>query len=175
MKDFPHFLRFNEVGLVYYGTQSLSEQCQLFINQLQRLKRYLKDTNLIDLNVTIQNDSINAFGDHFQFIDHFSNELLPICDSSRGYSFLIHFGSDTNSGTDVIASILQAEQVKRCSKIEVEFRHHRSIQLQFDVIFDWLNEKADLFGRRNTEKFLQICSWKRIKNAAEISSDFMEV
>ena len=88
---FPLFLRFDEVTLIYDGSERSNRQiCEWFGAYLQALKPVLNDANLIYFAACV--DRYNNpcdFKSDLQLIDHLSNTLLPICDSSRCYQIVI--------------------------------------------------------------------------------------
>ena len=84
----------------------------------------------------------NYFKEHSQLLGYIRNQFLPICDSSRGYHFLIHF--DENSATNVIASLLQMDEIKRCSKVKIGIEIDNGIlHLPIEEISNWLERYID--------------------------------
>ena len=93
----PQFLRFDEVELYYcYASNKLIQQkCHSVEYYLLLLKEQLKDLNLISVTCAIKNAYVGNeiyqndgryFSSHSYLLDHFRNELLPLCGPSRVYS-----------------------------------------------------------------------------------------
>ena len=58
------------------------------------------------------------------------------------YHFLIHF--DENSATNVIASLLQMDEIKRCSKVKIGIEIDNGIlHLPIEEISNWLERYID--------------------------------
>ena len=99
--DIPQFLRFDDANLNYCcGTIPIKEKCQLIVNYLQLLKKALNGSKLITFIVGINDKCPSMFSNHLKLLNHIQEELMPICDSSHGYKFTIHFNSDKNTGAN---------------------------------------------------------------------------
>ena len=160
---FPAFLRFREVDLrYYYGSQSIAEKCDLFDKCLQSIKPALNDSYLIYFNCFISKNKQKQFSNHQTLIKYISERLLPICESSRKYSFSIWFDSDVNSASNVIASILQMAQIIRygCFSVCIELRNANLAQLPIETISTWLNRNSDAMEihQKQTDRVLLIRS-----------------
>lgn len=101
------------------GSQPIEEKCEFIESRLLPFQHTLHDSNMIECYARIT-QHCDDFNDHSHFIEYIRNRMLPICNSSRGYKFFIIFHSDVNSGTNVIASLLQMAEIKRCSNVEIK-------------------------------------------------------
>ena len=141
---FPAFLRFDEVDLRYWeGSQSIAEKCDLFDGWLQSIKPALNDSNFNFKCFVSEGPS--DFFNHQTLIKYLSDRLLTICESSRMYSFYIGFGSDFNSASNIIASILQMSQICRygCFGVCIALIIGANpTQLPIETISTWLNRKS---------------------------------
>ena len=164
LATFPLFLRFDKVSISYnyVNDQTIEEKCELIEKQLLPLKLGLNDSNTIEFVARIsrndQNDR-NNFSDHLKLLDYIRNRFLPICNSSRCYKFQIWFFSDANSGTEIITSILEMDEIKHCSNVEIRLFYGGQKRLPVKVISTWLERSAD--GAKNNhqnqkERFLKI-------------------
>ena len=88
-----------------------------------------------------------AFNDS-TLIEHLRDELLPIFDSPRRYKFDVYYSDSKFITTDIIASILQLPQIRRCSNVELA----RSViwtngqtpgPVSMEAISNWLNRTHD--------------------------------
>ena len=117
----PLFLRFYTVLLSYnFGADTIEEKCEFIESHLVPLKLALNDENTVELVACISQNDYNHFIDHLKLLDFIRNRFLPICNSSRRYKFRIRFNSDANSDRNVIALILEMDEIKRCSNVEIE-------------------------------------------------------
>lgn len=173
LKSFP-FLRFMCVFLTYDGgPQSIAKKCELFKGYLHAIKSALSDSNLIRFTVTI-GQQIQYFSSHIKLIEHLRNELLPICESSRHYQFVICDDMDTNTGAEIITSILEAPQIVCCPNVEIGIykKNKTATQLSVEVIDKWLNHTVD--KKKEQHKFLHIFL-SNIQNLLEICGHLTEV
>ena len=168
LAEFPPFLRFNKVLLLYGAepsSQPLLAKCILF-ECLNSIKPALKDSNEIRFVAKINQAYPCYFSDHSSLAIYLRNRLLPICDSSRRYMFDIVFDSqseDENSVTEVISSILQIPQARTCSNVSIAlFCCFVSARLPVENISNWLapetNDGVELYGKRKENRFLLIFS-----------------
>ena len=111
---------------------------------------------MVEFAVGISQDDQNDFSDHSKLLDYIRNQFLPICNSSRRYKFQIWFLSDTNFATEVIASILEMDEIKHCSNVEIGIICGEQKRLPIEEISNWLEKSG--YGMENTvqEKFLAI-------------------
>ena len=117
----PHFLRFNEVQLSYnHGAKSIEEKCRSIENYLQPLKEALKDSTAIRFYGDIYRNDQAYFSDYSKLLEYLSEQLLKICNSSRGYNFSIYLQpEEAGTGTNIINSIIQMPQICRCSTLRI--------------------------------------------------------
>ena len=181
---FPQFLRFGEVELCYNKTssQSIAEKCHTFVECLQSIRAPLNDSASILICAEIDKEKPSQFGDYSTLFNHIRDKLLPICDSSRQYSFFIDFdfGSDKTHRVNVIESILTIPQIVRCSNILIEVPN--PLQLPVKAIAQWLNQTDDrsrigvIDGQKKQEKFLRIgTEHDKIHNVLEMCKHLTEV
>ena len=155
--------------------QTIEEKCELIESQLLPLKLALNDSNMVEFVACIsQNDRTN-------FSDYIWNQFLPICNSSRRYKFQIWFYSDANSDTNVISSILERDEIKHCSNIEIEIIGGEQKRLPVKEISNWLELSADV-NKNNlqnaSERFLKIFYYGiygLIQNAREMIEHLAKV
>ena len=152
------FLRFDNVRLWYsYGDQQhIEEKCEWIESHLLALKLALFNSNMIEFSTGISKYHRNHFNDHSKLLDYIRNRFLPICNSSRRYKFQICFFSDRNSDANVIASILEMDEIKHCSNVEIGIICGEQKRLPVEEISNWLEKSG--YGMENTvqEKFLAI-------------------
>ena len=168
LDEIPNFLRFETVNLWYRSSGiTIAEKCELFVNYLLWLKMALNDSKLIHLICTVNPNGPNNFKNHFQLLEHVQNELLPICESSRGFKFEIEFYSSAD--TNLIESLLQMPPIYCCSNVEIELYEFSKwpIQLPVESISGWLHPKFDGNNGKSKERFLRICSYN-FQNAWEM-------
>ena len=163
----PQFICFDTVELSYQSCWKMAKKCRLFTKCLEPLKTALDRAHLLRFTARISgiNQSI--------FVRHLSDELLPICGSFHCYEFSIHLVSGQNSGTMLIASILQLPAIVRCTKIGIELKE-QAITLPVDTISDWLNRKSDNEGKYNGQKSL-LLDGLEILNAREMCDHLKKV
>ena len=161
---FPAFLRFRGVDLQYhYGSKSIVEKCGLLDECLQSIKPALNDSNLISFKCFVCEYDQSAFFNHQTLIKYISERLLPICESSRSYSFFIGFISDENSASNIIASILQMTQISRygCFGVCIGLIGKTvTAQLPIEPISTWLNRNSGAMEihQKQTDRVLLIRS-----------------
>ena len=138
------FLRFDKV-IIWCDIADLpiEEKCEFIENQLLPLKLALYDSNVVEFTPTISQNGRNNFSDHSMLLDFIRNRLLPNCNSSRRYKFKIRFSSDRNSDTNVIASILEMDEIKHCSNVEIGIIDGEQKRLPVEEISNWLERSAD--------------------------------
>ena len=102
-----------------FADHPIEEKCEFIESQLLPLKLALCDSNTIEFVAQISQKDRNHFNDHLKLLDYIRNRFLPICNSSRLYEFQILFRSDANSATEVIVSILEMDEIKHCSNVEI--------------------------------------------------------
>ena len=159
--------------LIYaLGSQSIDEKLQLFQNRLQLFGTALSNLEKIILSADINKNDQSQFRDHSQLLDHFREQVLPICNSSPVYMFHIDFQSDNDGTADFIAQILQLPSINRCRAVYFQYKNETFIQLPVEVISNWLNRNSDdgIGGIEHGKKRLFLAMNNRIKiqNAAEI-------
>ena len=177
--DFGSFVRFDEVKVSYiWGFMKIAEKCQLLISQLKTIKYVLSNANNLIFRAGIDQNDQTDFNCHSQLLEHICNEIIPICDSSHlsGYKFVINFNSDLDSASNIIASILQMEEIKRCFNIAFDFHADNPTNLPIESILNWLIiQKSDRTNKqKEKEKILRIDAHK-IQNAQEICSAIIKV
>ena len=165
----PEFIRFGEVLLLFFdGSQPIADKCQLFDGCLQSIKSALNDSYSIRFASKVDQNDESHFSNHQTLIEYLRDRLLPICDSSRNYSFGFVFDSDKNSSSSVIASILQMSQTNRCFGVFIGLRGANSAQLPIDTISKWLHRNSAAMEIRQKQKFLHIRSSKTFQNIPEM-------
>ena len=100
----PPFLRFDTVWLEYrFSFQSIAQKYESFCGYLTSIKATLNDSNVTRFYFAFNQEDTSQFNDHSGLIEHI-RQIVSICDSSRGYSFVLRRFSDAFG--DVISSIL---------------------------------------------------------------------
>ena len=164
LAECPQFLRFDEISLarkeIGQSEISVEQESQLFLACLRPLKSILNDSNLC-LCVTIDRNDRTHFGSQSEFLDHIRGELLPICDSSRGYQFTVWLMDgwyNREADQNLIASILQAPQVKRSSNVKIFLFNSASPEWPIEAISNWLHQNYDSIRNLKglKERFLRI-------------------
>ena len=185
LAKFSPFLRFNKVLLNYdIGLQSLLEKCRLFEDCLESIKPALEDSKKTDFVANTNHNNPWNFSDHTNLVIYLRDKLMPVCNSSRQYAFVIGFGgsdggwSDENSATEVISSILQISQVQSCSNVSIKLTVDSAIWLPVENISNWLapttDDGIDICGKKEQNRFLLIFS-DIIPNAQEMCDHLKEV
>ena len=171
---FPPFLRFDEVELYTFSlpggsnTQTIATRCKLFEDQLNLIKPILTGSSLIFCAAVNRNDP-TCFYDHTRLLIYL-RRLLLICDSFRGYEFVLAFKSDKGASGYVISSILQIPQIRSCSYVEIIFVGSDPSNLPVEDISNWLHRKCDGHGERKL-RFIS----EQIKNRQEMVNHLKEV
>ena len=161
---------------------------------METFKTALNRTEKIRINATI-NKKQDDFRDHAKLVKYLSAKLLPICGFSRCYKFFINFVSDEKSVSEVVGSILQIDQVKRCPDVRIDFyrgQPSQSHKLPIGIISSWLNETPTWIDQKQNDnkKFLRIrarvmssgfdrfgteFTFGNIQNAQELANHLHEV
>ena len=169
------FLRFNSVFLIYSpGSQSIDEKLHLLQNRLQLFKTAFRDVEKITLIAKINQTDQSQFRNHSQLLDHFREQVLPICDSSPFYSFQIDFQSDNDAAGNFIAQILQLPSIIRCRDVLFLYEKETFIQFHAETISNWLHRNSDDrigctgTGQSKKERILATNNRIKIQNAVEI-------
>ena len=173
---FPPFLRFDKVVLTATNTflpggsntQTIATRCKLFEDQLNLIKPILSGSLLIFCTAVNRNDP-TCFYDHTRLLIYL-RRLLLICDSFRGYEFVLGFTSDKGASGYVISSILQIPQIRSCSYVEISFIGSDPTNLPVEDISNWLHRKCDGHGERKL-RFIS----EQIKNRQEMVNHLKEV
>ena len=181
LRSVPRFLRFNEVRLSYnFGPKSIEEKCLSIENCLQPLKEALNDSISIRFCGIIDRNDLTKFSDYSKLLEYLSEELLKICNSSRGYNFFIYFRTEeAGAKAKVINSIIQMPQICRCSTLRISlYCIPQPMLLLVDAISGWLNrtigDGMNFIGRTSKEIILLI-SAARIENGVEMCDHLVEV
>ena len=115
---FPQFLRLHRVSLyiaenVYFGHAQdfmlMKDKCYLSEMYLQAIKPTLNNS-LIYFKGMIDRNCLHCFRDHSELVNYVQNQLLPNCQSSRGYEFYVDFQFDeieSSNAASVAASIFR--------------------------------------------------------------------
>lgn len=198
LTTFPPFLRFGNVEIWRLdGSQPIGKKCEFIESQLRPLKSALNDSNMVEFRAFINQNEVRYltdvygrlhlndfhFTDHLQLLQFIRTRLLSICDSSRGYKFDIilypffHYGENSASklAKNLIASLLQMDEVKLCSNVEIQIYNAEQNQLPVEAveeISNWLerpiNGKGN-YARNQMERSLKICiPCTHIQNAREM-------
>ena len=146
----------------------------MFKAHLLSLKSAINDKSVIEIEANISQDYSGHFKDHSQLLDHIKYQIIPICNSYRSYKFLIHFNSDYNAVTNVISSILNLLEARRCSSAAIQIYFGKGFdgqksQLPVEVISNWLESAhgVEMNIRNKKENFLKI-SVDSIQNAQQM-------
>lgn len=176
--EVPPFLRFDIVQISYgYVWQPIKEKCELSESYLLILKPALIDSDMIEVYAGICEGDPSDFSNHLQLIEYIQNQLLSFCISPRSYKFHIYFYSDENSVPNLIASLLQMDELRLCSNIEIEIRiRHQEKrfgfekQLPVEAIANWLEKSDDKMEiiDRTKERILKIELRVGIQNPQEM-------
>ena len=124
----------------------------------------------------INENDPNVFSNHLQFLNHIQEELLPICDSSFGYKFVIHFNSDKLAGANVIRQLLQTHPIDRCSNVEISLygNFEQPNELPIEAISNFLHRKCDRIRDDSNEIYLRI-NFPKIQNVQATCEHFKKV
>ena len=175
----PPFLRFNEVKLLYkVGQKSIEEKCRSIENSLQPLKEALKDANFIRFDGGINRNDPKKFGDQSKLLVYLSEQFLKMFNLSRGYKFSICFHQEEEAAANVINSLIQMPQIRRCSNLHIILCCVPQ-PLPVDAISGWLNRTIGdgmnfICRRTPREIFLQIYAFS-IQNVVEMCDHLVEV
>ena len=183
--EVPPFLRFDIVQISYgYVWQPIKEKCELSESYLLILKPALIDSDMIEVYAGICEGDPSDFSNHLQLIEYIQNQLLSFCISPRSYKFHIYFYSDENSVPNLIASLLQMDELRLCSNIEIEIRiRHQEKrfgfekQLPVEAIANWLekyDDKMEIIDRTK-ERILKIELRVGIQNPQEMLEHLIKV
>lgn len=169
----PTFIRSDNIQLICgLDPQPVEEKCKVLEVYLLSLKSTLNESSVIEFEANISKNCTGHFKNHSHLLDHIQHQFLPICSPSRRYKFLIHFNSDANAVTNVIASILNLPELKRCSSAEIQICYGKGFerqqsQLPVEVISNWLKLGMEMNVRNGKDLFLKI-HMDNIQNAQEM-------
>ena len=153
---------------------TITNKCQKIEKYLRPIKTALKNSNLIHFVGDIDQDDPTCFGDHSVLLSYLDEQLLQLCNSSRGYEFVIYFHSDKNAGTNFISSLLQMPPISRCSNFGISLCCiEEKMQLPVEAISNWLNRKKH-DGRIPREIFMRIYT-REIQNVTEMCDHLSKV
>ena len=146
--EVPRFLRFGNVILEYpICSQSIAES-ESFRGLLSTIKTSLYDSN----STWVCTENASQFIDHSSLLEHI-HQILSICDSSRGYSFVFRCYSDAYFG-NVIASILEMPEIIRSSTVYI---FTTTIpQLPVETISNWLNRERHEMEQKQRHRRLEL-------------------
>ena len=150
--------------------------CRLVVNCLQPLRKATNHSNLITLIGKIDKNDPTGFNNHLQLLNHVQEELLSICDSSRGYKFEIYFFSKENAGSNVICRILQMHPIEKCSNVEISLYgiYGQPYLLPIEAISNFLHRKCNRIRKNSNEIYLRI-NLAKIQNVQAICDHFRKV
>ena len=173
---FPSFFRFDKIDIYFstpgiWGLQPIAGKCQLLEDQLKLIKPALNGS-ILYFDIIIDQSNPSCFYDHDQVLEYLRNRLLPICDKSRGYEFWIGFYLDANTTRFLIASILQMDQIDRCSNVVIDFsiEVENGTKLPIEEISNWLHRSYD----NQRERSLSI-NLNGIESLVEVFTHLKEV
>ena len=117
--------------------------------------------------------------DKSMLLTHLEQKLLPICDNCRSYGFFVDFWCNpASSAKKLISSILQFDQIYRCSNVLINFKSFVvggdfRIELPVDVVANWLNRSRtsnaiNANGQMKVERILAIEIGTYIYNVSEM-------
>ena len=170
----PLFLRFDNVRIWSdHADLPIEEKCESIENHLLPLKLALCESNVVEFFACISQSERTH---HSKLLEYIRNRFLPNFNSSRSYKFQFWFDSDVNSDTDVIASILEMDEIKHCSNVEIKTIFGEQKRLPVDEILNWLERSSDVAKnslRSQRERFLEIychdqLPYNKIQNAREM-------
>ena len=154
--DVPPFLRFDQVSLFYYNinTPPIAEKCELFLGYLPSIKASLNDSNIIHFICQIDQEDPNEFTDHSALLEHI-RQVVSICDSSRGYSF-VFLQLQHSTGMDItVASILDMPPITRSSTVYFSLCDKSTVtKLPVETISNWLNRERRAMDQNQRERNL---------------------
>ena len=144
----------------------------ILLNQLRHFKTAFSDLERITLIAKINQNDQSQFRDHSQLVDHFREQMLPICDSSPFYTFAIEFQSDKDGAGNFISEILQLPSINRGREVYFHYYNETFIQLPVGVISNWLNRNSEIdntgSGQSKQDRYLGMNNRIRIQNAEEM-------
>lgn len=165
---FLPFLRFTNVELQFRSYGLIEKKCENIQLKLHKLKHVLIDSNWIKFNAKIDQNDGTAFNNHLQLLEYIRNQLLPICNSSRGYEFYIAFKSDNNYASNIIESLIQMQAIKRCSKIKIGIVGGDQMYLPVKEISNWLESTNEIENKEEKLLVIELLGAQSIQNAQEI-------
>ena len=157
----PPFLRFGNVKLDYsIGFQSIVQKCASFRGYLLSMKASLYDPSYIRFYVDINQEFPRYFRNHVDFIEHI-RDVVSICDSSRGYSFVFRRYRDSDDFGNVIASLLEIPEISRSSFVYfapdyVVGDTLKLKQLPIEAISNWLNRVRHPLDQKKRDRRLEL-------------------
>ena len=115
------------------------------------------------------------FKDSSTLLDHI-DKTLQISDRCRVYKFYIEFHINENTSTNVLATILQFDEIIRCSKIRVEFDfwYFTPTYLPIEAIGNWLN-RTNANRQEDNERFLKLKIRDDVPNLGEMFEHLKKV
>ena len=129
------------------------------------METILKPIKERTIGSSLEIHSNDDFPSHLVLITHIENELLPVFEDCRIYTFNIGFLSDEKAATNIVASILQFGQITRCSNIEFSFTDCQ-MDLPVDAISNWLQNSN--VHKRKDGRLLEINIYGKSKNVGAV-------
>ena len=170
--EIPPYLRFDLVKLSYIASESdegtINERFAYVMMILQPYKQALSGSKFKFLGRICNSCSKSDFKDSSMLLDHI-DKLLQISARCRAYKFYIEHHINENTPTaNVLATILQFDEIIRCSKIRVEFDfwYFTPTHLPIEAIGNWLN-RTNAIGQDN-ERFLKLKICDDVPNLGEM-------
>lgn len=147
---------------------------------LHRIKHTLNGA-IFEVRCAVKSNNDSDFNDDSTLLKHIGNEILPITNACRSYTFTIKLLSYP-SATNVSAKILQFGPIDGCSNVFFNLYQGRSTELPINIIADWLNfnrnynaNTVDKNGIATQERFLEIAIIGSISNLSEMVNDLKKV
>ena len=157
----PSFLRFGNVLLYYQtGLQSIVQKCESFRDYLPSIKASLYDSNKIHFVCVVGDDEdLNCCFNDSTLIEHICL-IMSICDSSRGYTFLLLPYSNSDEDADMVGNafgtILEIPAISHSSQISIDTLLVRLTQLPIEIVSNWLNRERHEMDQKQRERNLQL-------------------
>ena len=148
---------------------------------LHRIKHTLNGA-IFEFRCAVKSNNDSDFNDDSTLLKHIGNEILPIANDCRSYTFTIKLLLSYPSATNVSAKILQFGPIDGCSNVFFNLYQGGSTELPINIIADWLNfnrnynaNTVDKNGIATQERFLEIAIIGSISNLSEMVNDLKKV
>ena len=155
-----------------WDTQSIDTKCQFLEDQLKLIKPEILNESVLCFYGNVDDTDSSRFSDHSEFLNYLSDLILPICDKTCEFEFIIGLYSDKSAGKCVLTSLLKMAQIKCCSYVQIRIYDADQMKLPVKEISNWLHGNCDSHRIRKRSLLIYLGP---IENLTEMFNHLKEV